>query len=324
MTDNTFKRKPTIVVSKCLGFASCRYNGDIINDPFVQLLKNGVSFIPVCPELEIGLGVPRKPVRLVRVSEKTRLYQPATSLDFTVEMNEFINRFISSHTEIDGFILKFNSPSCSPYKAKVYTDFENPSRVLSGAGMFGGAIVENFMHSAIEDEGRLTNLKIREYFLIRIYALAGFREAKKTGRINALLEYHAQNKYIFMAHNEKRMRELGTILSQYKKAGYPETVTAYEDGLKGLFNKVIEEGAWINALQHIFGGFSKKLTKSERELFRNSIEEYRDEHIPLSVLLRLLYSWALRFNEDYVLQQSILNPFPMEFISQADSAKRKL
>lgn len=111
---------PKVVVSKCLGFDSCRYNGQKIFDPVVQLLSGYVEFITACPEVEIGLGVPRNPVRLVRENGKTILFQPAGGKEVTREMETYTEKLFSELGPVDGFLLKSRSPSCGPWQVKVY------------------------------------------------------------------------------------------------------------------------------------------------------------------------------------------------------------
>ncbi len=161
--------KPIIIVSKCLGFSACRYNGVIIYDEFLDALKKYVDFRPICPEVEIGLGVPRNPVRVVSINNTLRLIQPSTNNDVTDMMNNFAYSFLNSIDEVDGFILKSRSPSCGIKDVKIYPS-KNDSRVIRmGSGFFGSAVINKFPDLPIEDEGRLTNFRIREHFLIKIF-----------------------------------------------------------------------------------------------------------------------------------------------------------
>jgi uncharacterized protein YbbK (DUF523 family) len=164
--------KPRIVVSKCLGFAACRYNGLMISSPLVRKLKDQVDFIPVCPEQEIGLGVPRDPIRIIEDKGKRRLYQPATGLDLTKEMNAFINSFLKTLGQVDGFLLKSGSPSCGIKDVKVYPKLTKRHRPVTekSYGFFGGRVLELYPGLAIEDEDGLKNPAIREHFLTRIFA----------------------------------------------------------------------------------------------------------------------------------------------------------
>jgi len=313
--------KPNIVVSKCLGFAQCRYNGDTINDPVVDSLSEYVNFQPICPELEIGLGVPRAPIRIIAVKGKKYLYQPATGKDITKEMTNFTTKFLDSLSDIDGFILKYGSPSCGISRVKIYNGFSSTSSPTYGVGFWGGEVQKRFLQLAIEDEGRLKNFVIREYFFTKIFTLAQFRIVKQSGAMSKLVKFHTRNKLLFMAHNQVKLKRLGNIVANRAKKSIDNVLKEYELVLYELFTKAPSFTSWINVLQHAFGGISQKLKKSERNFFLNLIEEYRDERIPLSVLTKLIYSWAIRFDAQYLLSQTFLLPFPVGLIKITDSGK---
>ena len=313
--------KPNIVVSKCLGFAKCRYNGDIIPDPVVNSLKNYVNFQPVCPEVEIGLGIPRDPIRIIQAKGKKYLFQPATSKDVTKEMIAFTDTFLNSLSGIDGFIFKYSSPSCGISRVKIYNGFDTNSSPTYGKGFFGGEAIERFPGIAIEDEGRLKNFTIREYFFTKVFTLAQFRLIKQKKQTNELVKFHTINKLLFMAHNQVKLKALGNIVANQPKNPINTVLAEYEATLYDLLKKAPSFTAWINVLQHAFGGVSKKLNKPERKFFLNSIEEYRDERIPLSVLTKLIYSWAIRFQDEYLLNQTFLQPFPEDLVEITDSGK---
>lgn len=313
--------KPNIVISKCLGFANCRYDGSIVLDENVSKLKPYVNFIPVCPEVEIGLGVPRDPIRIVNFKGNFYLYQPATKRDITKEMLSFVNSYLNSLSDIDGFILKYRSPSCGISSTKIYHSFDDDARTTVGAGFFGGEIIKRFKGTAIVDEGKLKNFSIREYFFTKIFTLAQFRLVKKKRSINELIKFHTVNKLLFMAHNQTKLRELGKILANHNKYRRAVVLSDYENKLFELLSKQPTFTSWINVLMHAFGGISEKLTKHERQFFLNLIEDYRDERIPLSVLINLLLSWAIRFENNYLLSQTFLNPYPKELIAITDSGK---
>ncbi|MEO0132404.1 MAG: DUF523 and DUF1722 domain-containing protein, partial [candidate division WOR-3 bacterium] len=273
--------RPNVVVSKCLGFAKCRYNGEIIYDYIVERLKPFVNFIPVCPEVEIGLGIPRYPVRIVldTGTGQLHLYQPATKKDLTNEMASFIDKYLSSLSEIDGFILKYRSPSCGINSVKVYNGFHSEARAISGKGFFGAAVLNRFSGLAIEDEGRLKNFTIREYFLTKLFTLANFRSVKKSRRMAELVRFHTINKLLFMAHSQVKLRELGQIVANPGRAKLEVVFSNYEKTLYQLLSRAPTFKSWINVIMHAFGGISDRLTAKEREFFLNLIEEYRDERI---------------------------------------------
>ena len=313
--------KPVVVISKCLGFDSCRYDGSRIDTPLVDKLEDHVTFRPVCPEVEIGLGIPRKPIRIVSVEGKNALYQPATGKDFTGPMQTFVETFLDSLTEVDGFLLKNRSPSCGVGDAKIHDGFEEGARIFKGSGFFGGAISEKFTGVPVEDEGRLRNFTIREHFLTRIFLLARFREVRGNGSMEGLVNFHSVQKLLLMGYNQAQMRLAGKVVANHEKAGWETVLTRYEEHLKRALANPPRFTAMINVLLHAFGGFSEVLSKEEKAFFLESIEEYRDERIPLSVLLHILRAWSIRYRNDYLLGQTFLQPYPAELVEITDSGK---
>jgi len=317
--------KPRVVVSRCLGFEKCRYDGSVISDPTVPLLEPHVEYITVCPEKEIGLGVPRDPVRLVQVNGGKRLFQPATGKDVTGEMQSFIDQFLEGLDEVDGFILKHRSPSCGLSNVKIYYGFEEKVNHFRGKGIFGEAVMRSHGSLPVEDEGRLRNFSIREHFLTRLFTMASFREFKKEPSMKGLVNFHTNNKLLFMAFSQDTMRELGRITANQEQQPLEKVIGSYEVLMRKMLASMPRFTSWINVLQHAFGFISEGLEKEEKELFLNSIEEYRDERIPLSTLIKLLKSYALRFNEEYLLRQTFLKPFPLDLVKITDSGQgRKL
>ena len=210
--------KPRIFVSKCLGFDKCRYNGQTIPDDFIDKLGEHVEFITVCPEVEIGLGTPRAPIRIVEKKGKLEIYQPETDLFFTDKMISFSRNYIASLKDIDGFILKNRSPSCGPADVKIYHGFDKSAGAYRGSGIFGGEILERFQNAAIEDEGRLKNFDIREHFLIKLYTLARFRMAKKSGKMKDLVKFQSEHKLLLLAYNQAHYRQSGKIVANHDKS----------------------------------------------------------------------------------------------------------
>ncbi len=206
--------RPRLVVSKCLEFEHCRWDGQSVTSHIVRNLMPHVDFITVCPEVEIGLGIPRKPLRIVSEAGERRLVQPATGSDLTDRMNEFAKTFLSSLPEIDGFVLKSRSPTSGIKDARMY---ETGGGVVTsrrgGPGFFGRSILDAFPHLPIEDEGRLRNSRIKDHFLTAVFTLASFRAVKASGSSDELAEFHSRNQLLFEAHNRELAAELGRLAS---------------------------------------------------------------------------------------------------------------
>lgn len=312
--------KPTVVVSKCLEFEACRYNGQVIRDAFVRRLENHVDYVPVCPEVAIGLAIPRFPIRIVSTTN-LRLIQPITGKDVTDDMNEFSDKFLMSLKKVDGFILKFRSPSCGFKDVRIYAKSEKSPANGKGPGFFGAKILKRFPGLAIEDEGRLRSLKMREHYLTKLFTLARFRTVKESNAMRDLVRFHTENKFMLMAYNQREMRLLGNVVANPKKRPLEEIIQEYEIHLQKSLENPPKRTSNINVLMHLLGYFSKELSKNERQFFLETLELYRDERVPFTSAVRLLKAWAVRFQNQYLLNQTLFSPFPDDLIEWTDAGR---
>ncbi len=304
--------KPKVFASRCLGFEHCRYDGKVIESEFVEKLKGHVEFITSCPEKEIGLGIPREPVRVVEIKGKRLLYQPATGRDVTNEMNEYIKNYLGKLGEVDGFILKFKSPSCGISRVKIYRGKKQGAASYYGKGFFGKAVIGKFPKTPVEDDGRIINIAIRERFLTRVFALASLRAAVEGSSSKKLEEFHRNNKLLLMKFSPSKLKKLGRIVAERDRYEFENVFSEYEKEFRSALMNEPKISSSINVLQHAYGGISEKLSEEERKLFLNAVEEYRDERIPVSVPVYMLKSWAIRFDNEYLKSQRFLQPYPSE------------
>lgn len=256
MSDLRDEKKPTIVVSRCLGFCKCRYNGDVITNSFIQELKGYVNFITVCPEVDIGLGVPRNPVRLIMENQKVELYQPDSKNTYTKQMEAYCADFFELPQRIHGFILKGRSPTCGIKDVKIHTNKEKGAGSIKGVGMFASHAIKRFPNLPIEEEGRLTNYAIREHFLTKLYTVFRFQTVKDSGTMKDLVKYHADHKYLLLAYNQSQLRLLGKIVANHEKKPFDAIVEEYETHLGFAFARLPNRNNFINAFMHMFGYFS--------------------------------------------------------------------
>ena len=306
--------KPNVVISACITFEPVRYNAQVISSEFVEKLRPFVNFITVCPEVEIGLGVPRDPIRIVLVDGKRRLMQPTTGLDFTEKMEHFAESFLDSLNEVDGFILKRGSPSSGFKNVKLYPKIEKSSPVGKGPGFFGKAVLQRYPNLAIEDELRLLNIRIRDHFLTKLFTLASFREVKKSGRIKELIRFHSENKYLLTAYNQKELRILGKIAANQEQKAFQELLCNYEKHLHLALVRTPSVGAYINVMQKIMGYFSHQLSRGEKSFFLEAVDKYREGRLALSANLSILKAWIVRFKEEYLINQTFLEPYPEKLV----------
>jgi len=306
--------RPKVVVSRCLEFDHCRYNGDMIRSPVVAKLKEYVDFLPVCAEVEIGLGVPRSPVRIVLERGEHRLIQPSSGKDVTEDMKNFCMRFLDSIEDVDGFILKFRSPSCGFKDVKVYPAVDGKGAVGKTSGYFGGAVLEKYPFLPIEDEGRLRNARIKEHFLTKLFTFAAFREVKAEGSMKDLINFHTENKLLFMAYSQAELRKLGEIAANREAKPFKEVASEYEIHLHDALSSAPRYTSTINVLMHALGYFSDKLSSPEKALFLEWVQKYREGKASLCPAINTIKSWIVRFENDYLMHQTFFEPYPEDLI----------
>ena len=313
--------KPRVVVSRCLGFENCRWNGLTITDDFIEKLKPHVEYVTVCPEVAIGLGVPRDPVRIVLAHGDPRMMQPSTQRDVTNEMARFCRGFLEALDDVDGFILKSRSPSCGIKDVKIYPGLEKQSAISKGSGFFGGAVLAAFPMLPVEDEGRLRNFAIREHFLKRLFTITRFRAIQRTRRMGDLVRFQTENKFLLMVYSEKEFRIMGRIVANKEKIPVTRVYDEYHKHLQQALVKPPRKATYVNVLMHAMGHFSDKLNRSEKKFFLGLMDKFRKGKIPLSSDLDVLLSWGARFGEDYLANQTLFRPYPEELLDITDSGK---
>ncbi len=284
----------------------------MIKSPEAQKLREYVHVITVCPEKDIGLGVPRKPIRLIKPEDEVRLVQSETGEDITEKMAEYCENFLDMLPDADGFVLKNRSPTCGINAVKIYKSHGKSPVAGHTAGIFGQMIIDRFPFLAIEDEGRLNDIHIREHFFTKLFTLADFHQVEESGEMAKLVDFQARNKLLLLAYNQEKMRVLGKIAANHDKLPFDDIITDYANVLYEGLSKPYKIGPVINVLQHAFGYVSEKLSSREKEYFEISLENYREKKIPLSTIQTLMNSWIIRFEVEYLEQQSFFEPFPNE------------
>jgi len=229
-------------------------------------------------------------------------------------MNHFARDFLSSLPEVDGFILKFRSPSCGLKDIRVYSGAEKSRAVSKAPGFFGGAVMQSFYHLAVEDEGRLRNFNIREHFLTKLYVLASFRQARSEGRLSSLIRFHEANKLLLSSHSQKETKMLGNILANHDGLSYADLSGRYREHLTLALARPPRSSSRANVFMHAMGYFKNDLTARQKELFLENIQRYKSKKLPSRALLAMLQSWAEGFGQEYLINQSIFQPFPEDLV----------
>lgn len=321
MNTDLNNEKPRIAISACLLGQKVRYDGQgKAHDWLLRVLAPYVEWFPVCPEVEMGLGVPRETLRLVygESQDEVRLLAPASGRDLTVLAREVSHKAAVRLQGVDGIILKKSSPSCGLERVKIYSEKGIPQAM--GRGFFADAINRLYPSLPCIEEGRLVDIKQREQFLTQIFALAHLRSKVQshlqegaTSRefSRKLQSFHQTYKFLLLSHHPEAYRVLGRLAAHSKEMGITEVFRQYSEVLASALSVTSTPGKRVNALQHIFGYFKKFLSRAEKEHIGSLLEQYRCGIKPFSAIIALIESLCHRFDQDYILQQVILNPFPM-------------
>ncbi|MEA2693739.1 MAG: hypothetical protein QOJ16_3126 [Acidobacteriota bacterium] len=304
-------------VSACLLGEEVRYNGGHKRDRFLtDVLGPYVEWVPVCPEVEIGLGTPRPAIRLVRIGGETRLVAPETGADHTVAMREYSARRVAELVALDlaGYVLKRDSPSCGMERVKLYPENGVPSK--DGQGIFAEALLRLFPALPVEEEGRLNDPALRESFVARIFAYDRFRRAERAGWTRAALtRFHEQHKFLLMARNQAGMRRLGRLLGEAgRDVPAADLARDYLTGMTAVLSRPATRRGHTNVLQHMAGFVSDALDGADREELTSSIESYRRGLLPLIVPVTLLRHHVRRQEVAYLEDQVYLEPHPHELM----------
>ncbi len=231
--------KPNIVLSECLNMKPVRYDGGIVRDPFASVLAQYVNYIPVCPEVAIGLGVPRKRVTVVRKDKNDfQLVQPETGLDLTQRMSRFSEEFLNSLEDADGFLLKSRSPSCGVSGTKTYKNRDGTGFLYRGKGFFARDVIRKLPELPCEDEQRLKDMNIRMLFLTRVFSHFELRKAlSDVSSMDAIRDFHQRYRDLIKAYNRTRLNNLDRIASNKKDLPLSKAKKAYQDKFNKVFLK---------------------------------------------------------------------------------------
>jgi uncharacterized protein YbgA (DUF1722 family)/uncharacterized protein YbbK (DUF523 family) len=305
-------------VSTCLLGERVRYDGGHKHDRYVTgVLGQYVDeWVPVCPEVESGLPIPRESMRLVGDPENPRLIMPRSGTDQTERMLTFTAGKLDelATQQLNGFIFKKNSPSSGAFRVKVYDKNGVPN--ASGSGLFAGAFMKRFPYLPVEEEGRLHDLPLRENFIERLFA-----HARWTCLLNedptpgGLVKFHSSVKLALMAHSPAHYQELGRLVAKAGTMPWEELVEAYYAGYMTGMSKLATRGRHVNVLQHLMGYLKDDLASEDKQELLGLFEDYREGLVPLIVPITLLKHHLARHDvPDWVHIQTYLNPYPKELM----------
>ena len=301
-------------LSTCLLGENVRFDGGHKRDRFVtDTLGQFLEFVPVCPEMECGLGVPRESMRLEGNPESPRLVTNRTKIDHTERMITWARKRVKELEKEDlcGFIFKSRSPSSGMERVRVYNEKGVPEN--KGVGMFARVFMEHFPLLPVEEDGRLHDIKLRENFIERIFALKRWRDLLDEKRSRGkLVAFHTQHKLLILSHSQKHSRILGKVVAEAKSISpqqlYPQYQALFMEALQ--LKTTVKKN--INVLEHMMGYFKKQLSADEKQELLETFNQYREGYIPLIVPLTLIKHYVRKYDQPYLKQQVYLNPHPVE------------
>ena len=307
--------KVRVGVSSCLVGAEVRFDGGHKRHAFInEQLSRYFQYVPVCPEVAIGLGVPREPIRLVAGPEHPRAVGVKdSSVDVTQALSDYGRQTARALTDIAGYIVKRGSPSCGMERVKVYTEKGMPGK--HGVGVFTRALMEELPLLPIEEEGRLNDPALRENFITRVFVFDRWQKLVAAGMsAKALVDFHSRHKYLVLAHDPGAYKRLGQLIARAGSMPISEHSSAYIAGLMEALREPARRRRHVNVLQHLAGYLKRRLDGADRGELAEVIEAYRRGEYPLVVPLTLLKHHFRRNPDPYIGQQYYLDPHPQDLM----------
>ncbi|PIQ97845.1 MAG: hypothetical protein COV67_02060 [Nitrospinae bacterium CG11_big_fil_rev_8_21_14_0_20_56_8] len=305
------KQKIRVGISSCLLGENVRWDGGHKLDSCITTaLGPFFEWVPTCPELEAGLGVPREPMHLARQGNTVRVMGRESNRDWTPVLERYNRTRLNELARLDlcGYIFKKNSPSCGLKGVTLYTD-RGTAAGGKGTGLFAAALGERFSGIPAEEEDRLNDPAVREHFIVRVFAFHRLRRLFRSGYSRgALVAFHTASKFLLLAHSRKHYTELGRLVAgaaAHRPAGLRDRYTRIY--LEGLARRSTPKKN-ADVLLHMMGFLKRLLGPDDKREILTAIEDYRRERVPLAVPLTLVRRYVRRFDIQYLAGQLYLNP----------------
>ncbi len=305
----------TLGISSCLLGDAVRFDGGHKLDNYITgTLGEYFDFIPVCPEVAIGLPVPRPPIRLVRQADGIHVVGVKDpSVDVTDKLHDYGRSMSRQLGGISGFIFKRASPSCGMERVKVYVP---DGRAIDKAS---GAFAEELMKAQpllpVEEEGRLGDPGLRENFIMRVFVYHRWQQLLKSRlSVKKLIDFHSDHKYLVLAHNQAAYKRMGQLLANAGKENLSALAKSYIEELMGALRRPATRKQHTNVLQHLLGYLKKQLDNADKAEMMEVIEQYRQGFVPLIVPITLLKHHFRRHPHEYIERQVYLTPHPSELM----------
>jgi len=306
--------KIKIGISSCLLGNAVRYDGGHKLDRFLRdTLGQYVDYVPVCPETECGMGIPRESMRLEGKTGAPRLVTHRTREDKTEMMLRWAKKRVAEleAENLCGFIFKSDSPSSGMERVKVYDDKGMPTK--TGVGIFARIFMEHFPLLPVEEEGRLHDTGLRENFIERIFTLKRWREIRNmTSSRGALVDFHTRHKLLLLSHSTKLYQAMGKLVAGQKSLSVQDLFLQYELMMMDALRLKTTPKKNVNVLQHMMGYFKEQLSADEKKELLEILDDYQKGFLPLIVPLTLIGHYVRKYDQAYLRKQIYLNPHPLE------------
>lgn len=306
-----------IGISSCLLGENVRWDGGHKRDDFLLgTVAPHVTWVPVCPEVESGMGVPRPTVRLeLDADGVVRMVDPKSGKDHTTSMTRYSKARVRALTEenLDGYVLKKDSPSCGMERVRL-----NPANgmpVRTGVGLFAAELIARFPLLPIEEEGRLNDPNLRENFFERVFAYRRLKSLfSQRWKPADLVLFHTAEKMLLLAHDPQGYRALGRMVAAVKSSPHGELEEQYSHAFMAVMCKLATPRKHVNVLQHMQGHFSEQLDAPARAELGALVEDFGHGLVPLIAPVTLFRHYVRRFAVDYLSGQTYLEPHPKELM----------
>lgn len=305
-----------IGISRCLLGDAVRFDGGHKHDRFLtETLGEYFEWIPVCPEMDAGMGVPRESVRLVSYPEGLRMEGVRSKTDFTRPMKEYSLAKINElqNETLHGFILKKDSPSCGMERVRIYRS--SGSALRQGSGLFAAELLSRFPDLPVEEEGRLHDMRLRENFIERVFAFHRWSEfVKNHPGPGDLVKFHTRHKLTLLSHDRMAYRKMGLLVAGAGRGNFSGVLQDYGSIFMQSLKHHATPKKHANVLYHLLGYLKKSLDAADKEEMIACIEDYRNEILPLIVPVTLFLHHFRRHPSDWVMDQTYLSPYPAELM----------
>lgn len=305
--------KLTLGVSSCLLGDEVRFNGGHKHHRWLtQTFGQYADFVPYCPEVAIGMGIPRNPIRLISTDRGTRAVDSDNLTDdYTEQLQHYAESIVPELDALDGYVVMQGSPSCGMERVKLYNKNMIPEKIA--AGLYTEVLQRHAPALPFEESGRLSDPNLVENFVQRVYVYNEWRTGQPWRTAKGLIDFHARQKYLLMMHDYPTYKRLGKKLSNLKDIEDREAFgQAYLTELMSALSNIPKRGHRVNVLQHVMGYFKNQLSEKEKASLIHSIDQYKASEVPFIVPVALLKHYTFLHGDQfpYLMNQTFLNPYP--------------